>query len=815
MDSVQRSAGVDETISASGGKNAEVESGPTPDGKDSMDWVMKNASDPQSLEEELARLQTLRSYLILDSEREFPFERLTALAGRIFDAPIALVSLVDLGRQWFMSNRGLGDVRETPRDMAFCAHAILSQDDLFIINDATKDPRFMNNPLVTSAPHIRFYAGAPLIAPEGYKLGTFCIIDTKPRPEGLHFEAKQNLRELSAMAVDVLVARRKKRQRENEKNSQLIACSAHDLLTPLSGIELSLSLMKDDEDLMKKISQDHKKGIAQASKSADILQQICRNVQATFTETKSAFEHAFSVSKHETVKIGQLVQGLYSFVELLPKTVPVEIVIDKEVPKEILSDGPKILRCAMNYLIVGCTRTREGMVRLKFSVKKESIQKRPSLVVLCEDTGPSLSMDVYKYLFKPTSKNLLSEESSNCKGNSHVSLELALFSVAGQMAVAGGEFGFRPRQGEGDGSGTHETGSVFWFSIPFDEPVVEGNKKRKLVETNGGTALSHADASKFHDTVSSMIGGAAENIIARNKIVGRQKRALIIEDSDLIRKMLVRTLTNRDFVVAEAANGMEGLEALKNSLFDVTFCDFLMPVVDGLDCVQQYRQWERFHRPWFTQRIVGISAHASEGDVLRGREAGMDDFRPKPITNREIDGLLSCDDQVAISKRLDSLDSSVSYQEEHLEEPPHMRLNLSSQTATRPEDIRNCLIISPPSSSMHIEIIQQTIKKCSWQSTTAEAVDEAWDLLKMRTWDMVLVDDAFAGLIEDFRTWESKKRSDLQGNMVLMIESLDQTAASNSIVLPDGFDLVIGKPVCLEHLQRMLLDKRRTEVGSS
>jgi hypothetical protein len=142
-----------------------------------LDWVISNldkeTSVEQRLDEELTRLQVLRSYLIMDSERESNFERLTALAGRMFDVPIALISLVDLGRQWFMSNRGLGDVRETPRKLAFCAHAILSTQDLLIVPDATKDPRFYDSPLVTGPPNIRFYAGAPLISPEGVKLGTF------------------------------------------------------------------------------------------------------------------------------------------------------------------------------------------------------------------------------------------------------------------------------------------------------------------------------------------------------------------------------------------------------------------------------------------------------------------------------------------------------------------------------------------------------------------------------------------------------------------------------------------------------------------
>lgn len=112
------------------------------------------------MKEELTRLQVLKSYLILDSEREEAFERITALASRIFDVPIALVSLVDLGRQWFMSNRGLGDARETPRKYAFCAHAILNKSKILVVTDARLDFRFRENPLVTGPPHIRFYAGA-------------------------------------------------------------------------------------------------------------------------------------------------------------------------------------------------------------------------------------------------------------------------------------------------------------------------------------------------------------------------------------------------------------------------------------------------------------------------------------------------------------------------------------------------------------------------------------------------------------------------------------------------------------------------------
>lgn len=128
---------------------------------------------------EVERLQTLRDYCVLDTEPEAVFDELTQVAARICDTPIVLISLIDENRQWFKSRIGL-DATETPREIAFCAHA-LSQSDLLEVPDALADARFATNPLVTGAPYIRFYAGAPLIAPNGYVLGTLCAIDYVPR----------------------------------------------------------------------------------------------------------------------------------------------------------------------------------------------------------------------------------------------------------------------------------------------------------------------------------------------------------------------------------------------------------------------------------------------------------------------------------------------------------------------------------------------------------------------------------------------------------------------------------------------------------
>lgn len=154
---------------------------------------------------EAARIDRLHALNILDTAAEERFDRLTRLASRLFNVPIALVSLVDMNRQWFKSCVGLG-ASETPRDISFCGHAILG-DDIFCIPDARADERFADNPLVTSDPHIRFYAGCPLTVSEGIKVGTLCLIDTVPHEFGaedrtlLHDLAMLVEKELTAIQI--------------------------------------------------------------------------------------------------------------------------------------------------------------------------------------------------------------------------------------------------------------------------------------------------------------------------------------------------------------------------------------------------------------------------------------------------------------------------------------------------------------------------------------------------------------------------------------------------------------------------------------
>ena len=137
---------------------------------------MKKAALPKN---EPRRLATLHALGLLDTSPEARFDAITRTASAVFGTPIALISLVDEKRQWFKSRQGL-EVPETPRDVSFCAHAILD-DGIFVVTDSHLDERFSDNPLVTAPPNVRFYAGAPLAAPNGDRIGTLCLIDSKPR----------------------------------------------------------------------------------------------------------------------------------------------------------------------------------------------------------------------------------------------------------------------------------------------------------------------------------------------------------------------------------------------------------------------------------------------------------------------------------------------------------------------------------------------------------------------------------------------------------------------------------------------------------
>jgi len=209
------------------------------------------------LPDEAARLEALRRYEVLDTPPEQTIDDLALLAAMICQVPMALVSLVDENRQWFKARVGVSDL-QTPRDVAFCAHTIVHADDVFVVHDAEADPRFAGSPLVVGGPRIRFYAGAPLVAPGGHAIGALCVMDHTPRK--LTSEQLAALRALSRATVVQLELRRKTAElaKAVEEGKRLVRLAEKSRLALLNVLEDEKHIgqsLRSSEELFRQLAE--------------------------------------------------------------------------------------------------------------------------------------------------------------------------------------------------------------------------------------------------------------------------------------------------------------------------------------------------------------------------------------------------------------------------------------------------------------------------------------------------------------------------------------------------------------------------------
>lgn len=198
---------------------------------------------PPLLPDEKERLKELYSYQILNTPQEEAFDEIVELASSICNAPMSTITLIDIDRQWFKSRVGMNG-QASSRQISFCAHAIL-QDDLFVVPDASRDERFYDNPLVTEKPDIRFYAGMPLVTQNGFKVGTLCVMDHQPR--ALTENQLLALKVLSRQVIRLMELRLRnlELERTNDRQNKMLSLIAHDVRTPLGGIQSIIELFED------------------------------------------------------------------------------------------------------------------------------------------------------------------------------------------------------------------------------------------------------------------------------------------------------------------------------------------------------------------------------------------------------------------------------------------------------------------------------------------------------------------------------------------------------------------------------------------
>jgi CheY-like chemotaxis protein len=321
----------------------------------------------------------------------------------------------------------------------------------------------------------------------------------------------------------------------------------------------------------------------------------------------------------------------------------------------------------------------------------------------------------------------------------------------------------------------------------------------------------------------------------------RMRRALVIDDSLVVRKSIAVALQKMGFEVTQARDGMEGFTCLKETMFDITLCDFLMPVMDGMDCVQQYRDWEVKNRSWFRQFIIGISAHASANDHGQGLKAGMDAFEPKPIS---IKTLTEMQDSSACRNRTKQLNEVEGSSEsntssanvvngEPAEPAPSADLKRGAREIEELEAKRRktfpvnadddheptvpvCLIATDTPTVESSDVLIN-LESNGWKVIVIHDGNDALRLLQMRNWDAVLIDDdlpVLAGTpcVTKFREWEQNNRVNKQKNVCLVcdgdIPSPDDKASI--IQPPAGIDGVLGNPVQWKDLN-YIIEKTRKE----
>lgn len=348
-----------------------------------MNIPMKSAPKHNN---EQQRLFALNRYEVLDTQAEAIFDDLTELASRICGTPISLVSLVDDERQWFKSRIGL-EAEQTDRSIAFCSHAIL-QDDVFEIPNALNDDRFSDNPLVTGAPDIRFYAGAPLIAPDGSPIGTLCVIDQEPHT--LTEDQKQALRILARQVISQLELRLKHRQLErlNQEREQFFTLLAHDLRSPFNAIlGLSQRLANKAENLTpQRIVQSAQSILASSLRAFTLLEELLQWSQLQIDPNSLTAQ-----AEHLRPLADQSIDFLSDAIALKHLTV------ENHIPKNslVFADGTLVKTVFRNLLSNAVKFSPEGLnIYLRAKHQKGMVE------ISVENVGKTISASDAEQLFK-------------------------------------------------------------------------------------------------------------------------------------------------------------------------------------------------------------------------------------------------------------------------------------------------------------------------------------------------------------------------------------------------------------------------------
>ncbi len=335
------------------------------------------------------RLKNLKSYNILDTLPESDYDNIATIAAEICGTPISLISLIDDKRQWFKARHGLG-ATETPKEYAFCAHAINDPENVFIVQDARKDERFHDNPIVTGDPNVIFYAGVPLVGEEGLPLGTLCVIDNKP-----NLLSKSQIRSLTALSdqvINLLELRKNKQLLEEafhnleEKNQELerfAFIAAHDLKSPLAGVSGIAQLFLDEYDAQ--VDEEGKEMLKMLIGSTDKLRSLIDGLLDYSRSEKLLTEKK---SKIDPLVLKKDIAGLFTFnnnLELNLRTTLTELVANRTALDQILIN---LITNAIKY-------NDKDLIKIELGISENASHYK----FYVQDNGPGIDPNFHDRIF--------------------------------------------------------------------------------------------------------------------------------------------------------------------------------------------------------------------------------------------------------------------------------------------------------------------------------------------------------------------------------------------------------------------------------
>ena len=408
---------------------------------------MKSPNIPHN---ENDRLIALNSYSILDTLPEKEYDEITYLASMICNTPMALVSLIDKDRQWFKSFHGITE-NETPREFAFCAHAINQKDFPLIVTDLRDDERFQDNPLVTSDPNLVFYAGVPLVNPEGYPLGTLCVLDVQPKQ--LTSEQLNSLKILSNQVMKLLELRKSiilshKNNRilksKNKALDKFVSIAAHDIKSPMHNISaLSNILLEDYASTM------HPEAI-------EIIELMNTSVQHSTNLIDGILDYSKDPSgiseQREFINIKTLILNIK---ELLVNQDNVKLSIDVDNGLSVFMNKTVLHQIFSNLIFNSIKYNHQDLIKIYIEVTDSDSELKFSI----KDNGPGIKSEDRKRIFK------LFSTTTNKDRNGFHGTGIGLATVKNLVQSLGGKISVVSKEGEG---------AHFTFSLQkTSEPVVE------------------------------------------------------------------------------------------------------------------------------------------------------------------------------------------------------------------------------------------------------------------------------------------------------------------------------------------------------